>query len=194
MYYIYIIIYIYISIIQATVLRSTLLCWTTELDGLWFLKLSDAHLEYLGICWNSLEFFCVLRSFLRCFVVQRSKERTLGSDQTTLRDLSDSLMPRMPKAWDNWRDNWRHQTTIKLSNRSQEFSRYQSNIDSISTFDGAEKAQHNLLRQTWHTSSLMTLVWHLFELGLTLCRRSSIGRIGLPAVAKRGWRPCRQAK
>ena len=37
---------------------------------------------------------------------------------------------------------------IKLSNRSQEFSRYQSNIDSISTFDGAEKDQHNLLRQT----------------------------------------------
>lgn len=31
-------------------------------------------------------------------------ERTLGSDQTTLRDLSDSLMPRMPKIVD--RKNW----------------------------------------------------------------------------------------
>jgi len=31
-------------------------------------------------------------------------ERTLGSDQTTLRDLSDSLMPKMPKIVD--RKNW----------------------------------------------------------------------------------------
>ena len=29
-----------------------------------------------------------------------AEERTLGSDQTTLRDLSDSLMPKMPKAGD----------------------------------------------------------------------------------------------